>query len=371
MQKNFDNGKLICTVCHNVFSLSEKIWRCGCGGLLDIDFAYKFSPNKIKLRKPTMWRYREAIPIHDDKNIITFDEGLTPLLPIDFNSYTVLIKQDHLMQSGSFKDRGASVLISKVKELGIKKIIIDSSGNAGCAVAAYCAKANIECNVFVPANSSPAKLRQIESYGANLIKIIGSRESTARAALRAAEKDYYASHYWNPFFMHGIKTFAFEVCEQLQWKTPDLIILPVGNGTLLLGSYIGFNELYNYKVINEIPKIIGVQSVSCAPLVKAFKDNLDEVPTVEKKDTIAEGIAINKPIRGKQIIEAIKKSGGDLIAVSDDEIKIALKEIFQKGFYIEPTAAATIAGLKKYLGQNKSDKVIVSVFTGHGLKHIK
>ncbi|MCX5907755.1 MAG: threonine synthase [Deltaproteobacteria bacterium] len=313
-------GKLVCTQCRKDHS-GEKIWKCDCGGLLDIHFQPAFPLDKIRRRKPNMWRYREAIPIGDDHNIISFEEGFTPLIPIDFGSRRVWVKQDHLFPTGSYKDRGASVLISKVKELGIDRVVEDSSGNAGCAIAAYCAQAQIACEIFVPEDTSPGKLAQIQAYGAILHRIPGSREDTARAVMEAAQKDYYASHSWNPFFFQGTKTFAFEVCEQLGWKSPDSVVLPVGNGTLLLGAFIGFNELMNAGIIQRIPKLIGVQSAHCAPLFKTFRENLPGIPPVDKKDTLAEGIAIAEPVRGKQILEAVKKSRGEIIAVDDREIK--------------------------------------------------
>ncbi|MFB0509413.1 MAG: threonine synthase [bacterium] len=361
-------NQLICTRCNSTYSLDEPRWKCDCGSTLDIKFKAVFNLEIIRKRKPTMWRYREAIPIQDDANIVTFNEGFTPLIEVDFDGRPVLIKQDQLFATGSYKDRGASVLVSKVKELGIKEVVEDSSGNAGSAISAYCAKAGIGCHIFVPEDTTAGKVAQIQLYGAKLNKIPGTREDTAKAVLKAAEKVYYASHSWNPFFFQGTKTFAFEVCEQLGWKSPDTIILPVGNGTLLLGAYIGFNELRHAEIIAKIPKIIAVQSENCAPLYRAFRENLTEIPAINKKETLAEGIAIADPIRGNQIVESVQKSNGDFIVVSDNEIKESLSEICGKGYYIEPTAAATIAGIKKYLSRLNSDEVIVSVFTGHGLK---
>ncbi|MBI5967208.1 MAG: threonine synthase [Deltaproteobacteria bacterium] len=361
-------GKLICIECHKEFPLEEKIWRCPCGGLLDIELQPIFPIDKIKQRKPNLWRYREAIPVLNQENIVSFDEGFTPLIPVGFQGKSVFLKQDHLFPTGSYKDRGASILISKVKELRIKKVVEDSSGNAGCAIAAYCAKAKIKCEIFVPEDTAAGKLAQIQWYGAKLRRIPGSREDTARAVRKAAEKDYYASHCWNPFFFQGTKTFAFEVCEQLGWRPPDSIIVPVGNGTLLLGAYLGFNELLNTGIIQKVPRIIGVQAANCAPLYQSFRKDLEEIPKIDKKETVAEGIAIAEPIRGKQILEAVKRSKGELIAVSELEIKNSLRTLCQKGFYVEPTSAATIAGLSKYLPGSNSDEVIVSVLTGHGLK---
>lgn len=361
-------NQLICTKCKTTYPLNEPRWKCNCGSVLDIEFGAVFDFAKIRQRKPTMWRYREAIPIQDDANIVSFDEGFTPLTEVNFDGKPVLIKQDQLFSTGSYKDRGASVLISKVKELGIKEVVEDSSGNAGSAISAYCAEAGIDCHIFVPEDTAAGKVAQIQLYGAKLSKISGTREETAKAVWQAAEKVYYASHSWNPFFFHGTKTFAFEVCEQLGWKSPDIIILPVGNGTLLLGAYIGFSELLQAEIIAKIPKIIAVQSENCAPLYRAFRENLAEILTINKKETLAEGIAVAEPVRGIQIIEAVKQSKGDFMVVSESEIKESLKETCRRGYYIEPTAAATIAGIKKYLPQSISDEVIVSTFTGHGLK---
>lgn len=361
-------NQLVCTKCKATYSLDEPRWKCDCGFILDIEFKAIFDLEKIRKRKSTMWRYREAIPIQDDANIVSFAEGFTPLTEVNFDGKPVLMKQDQLFPTGSYKDRGASVLISKVKQLGIKEVVEDSSGNAGSAISAYCAKADINCHIFVPEDMAAGKVAQIQLYGAKLNKIPGTREDTAKAVLKAAERVYYASHSWNPFFFQGTKTFAFEVCEQLGWKSPDTVILPVGNGTLLLGAYIGFNELRQAEIIAKMPKIIAVQSENCSPLYWAFRENLAEIPAINKKETLAEGIAIAEPIRGKQIVAAVRQSKGNFMVVSEREIKESLKEICRKGYYIEPTAAATIAGIKKYLPQSKSDEVIVSVFTGHGLK---
>jgi len=359
---------LICIECRKSYPLDEPRWQCDCGGVLDIDFQPEFDPARIKGRKPNMWRYREALPLGKDENIISLDEGFTPLTEVIIDQRAVLIKQDQLFPTGSYKDRGASVLISKVKELGIKEVVEDSSGNAGAAIAAYCARADIKCHIFVPQNTVAGKLAQIKLYGAVLHQIPGTREDTAQAALRAAARTYYASHARNPFFFQGTKTFAYEVCEQLGWRAPDTVILPVGNGTLLLGAGIGFRELLEAEITDHLPRIIGVQAENCAPLYQTYRENLAEVPTIETKDTIAEGIAIARPVRGRQIIAAVRQTGGEFITVSEDEIKKSLIAMGRLGYCIEPTSAATIAGVKKYLPRSAQNEIIVSVFTGHGLK---
>ncbi len=361
--------RFFCPNCGRSYLIDQTRWRCDCGSPLDLDFKSKFPFKKILKRDPTLWRYREAIPILQDEFILSMGEGFTPLEEMEFNGHRAALKIDYLFPTGSYKDRGAAVLISKMRELGIQKVIEDSSGNAGSAVAAYCARAGIECEIYVPASTSPGKLVQIQAYGATLKKVEGSREKTAELAMEAASKIYYASHCWNPFFLHGTKTFAFEVWEQIGWEVPDVLVLPVGHGTLLLGAYIGFKELKEAGMVERVPKIVGVQSAACAPLFHAFKKGWRENFPIEKKETVAEGIAIANPVRGSQILEAIRETGGEVLAVTEKEIRTAMKEMGRRGHFIEPTSAATIAGLEKYLNQKKKKKeTVVSTLTGMGLK---
>ena len=361
---------LTCWSCKSQYDLNVSCWRCDCGGLFDIEYDGIFAMEDLPKRALSLWRYHEAIPVNAESSIVSFQEGFTPLLEIKFGGRKVYIKQDHLFPSGSYKDRGATVLISKLKELGITEVVEDSSGNAGAAIASYSAAAGIACHIFVPESTSPGKLAQIESYGAKLHKVPGSREDTAAAAWEMAQTVYYASHVWNPYFFQGTKTFAYEICEQLGWRAPDSVILPVGNGTLLIGAFIGFDDLRKAGIIGSIPKIIAVQAENCAPLYGMFKYNLNEIPSLNVSNTQAEGIAIARPARAEQIIDIIKRTGGNIVTVSESEISQAHSEMGYRGFYIEPTAAATIAGLKKYLPKLSSQEVIVSTFTGHGLKSI-
>ncbi len=345
-------------------------WRCDCGSALHLEFRARFPIKKILKRAPSLWRYREAIPILKDDSILSMGEGFTPLGEMDFNHQRALLKIDYLFPTGSYKDRGATVLISKMKELGIQKVIEDSSGNGGAAIAAYCARAGIKCDIYVPGSTSSEKLVQIQSYGATLVKVKGSREKAAEKAMEAASKIYYASHCWNPFFLHGTKTFAFEIWEQMGWRAPDVLVLPVGHGTLLLGAYLGFKELKEEGMVKRIPKIVGVQSAACAPLYQAFKRGWRENFPIEKKETLAEGIAIANPVRGRQILGVIRETGGKVLAVTEQEIALATKELSRRGHFVEPTSAATIAGLKKYLKSIKKYKTVVSTLTGTGLKSV-
>lgn len=363
-------GKLNCNGCGASYPLDTPYWRCGCGHFLDIEIEAQFPREKILSRPPGMWRYREAIPIGGNVPLVTFGEGFTPMLAIEIAGRTVLVKQEHLFPSGSYKDRGASVLVTQIKHLGISHVVEDSSGNAGAAMATYCANAGIECDIYVPASTSEGKLAQVQAMGARLYKIPGSREDTATAVMAAANIFYYASHTWNPFFFQGTKTFAFEVCEQMGWQAPDAVILAVGNGSLLLGAYMGFSELFKAGIISRLPRLIGVQAANCAPLATAWQENRDDIQASAQQETYAEGIAIRTPLRGKQILEAIRQTRGTLLTVSEPEIRESLEHMCRKGFYIEPTSAATIAGVKKFLEQNfiENQQNLVTVFSGHGLK---
>ena len=357
-----------CSNCHHSYPVDSTRWRCDCGSPLDLEFRPQFPLKKILKREATLWRYREAIPILIDRAICSMEEGFTPLEEMEFDDHRVLLKIDYLFPTGSYKDRGATVLISKMRELGIQKVVEDSSGNAGSAIAAYCVRAGIECEIYVPASTSSGKLVQIQTYGAKLKRIEGSREKTAQVTMGVASKMYYASHCWNPFLLHGTKTFAFEIWEQMGWKSPDTLVLPVGHGTLLLGAYIGFKELKEAGMIRRIPKLVGVQSIFCAPLYQAFRKSLREAQPIEKKETMAEGIAIAEPIRGRQILEAIRETGGEILTVTEREIANALLEMGRRGHFIEPTSAATIAGVKKYLQKRERKGIIISTLTGIGLK---
>lgn len=355
---------LTCSECGKAFPDSTLAWRCDCGGFFDLEIDACFDKTALITRKPHLWRYRELLPLHSDENRVSFGEGFTPLLRVDFSGKKVWCKVEYLFPTGSFKDRGATVLISKLKELGIKAIIEDSSGNAGCSIAAYAAHADIRCSIYVPERTGAAKSAQIEIHGAQLVKVSGDRSETAEAAILASKDIYYASHVWNPYFLQGTKTFAFEIWEQMDFRPPDSVIIPVGNGTLLLGAYKGFDELKKLGLSDRIPRLIAVQSERCAPLMHEEQGFSKST----KQKSIAEGIAVTNPVRKKHIIDAITQTEGTIITVSDDEIHQAFRIMGRKGFYIEMTAAAGIAGVIKYCQTSPSSEKIVTALTGHGLK---
>lgn len=355
------------TVTSEQYDVNHSDFLSPSGNLLDLHHDAIFDINQLKNRPANLWRYKEAFPITNYNAIVSFDEGFTPLLTLDLGGKKVFIKQEQLFTSGSYKDRGATILMSHVNALGIKKVIQDSSGNAGCAIAAYAAKAYIDCDIFLQADTSPGKIAQMKMYGANIIKVNGLREDAAAAALAAAAANYYASHCYNPYFFHGTKTFAYEICEQLNWQAPDAVVLPAGNGTLIIGCYIGFQDLLRAGYISRMPKLIAVQAANCAPLATAFTNGATSPSATINTPTMAEGIAIAAPVRGAQMLHMVRETKGIFITVTEEEIKAAWIQCGKMGFYIEPTSAATIAGLIKY-NEAYSDNTVVSLFSGHGLK---
>ena len=328
----------------------------------------KLAVGRLKGRANSIWRYREVLPIIKDENIVTLGEGMTPLIKERIFDKQILLKLDYLFPSGSYKDRGASVLVSKIKELGIKTIIDDSSGNAGAAVSAYCARAGITCEIYCPESASGGKLVQISLYGAKLNKIPGSREDTAKVIQEKAKKVFYASHNWNPFFIEGTKTVFYEICEQLDWKVPDSIITPVGYGSIILGIAIAGRELKDMGVISHLPKLVAVQTEAIPPIYEAFtKGETKVTPLAQGRHTYAEGIACANPIRGEQILEVLRQTDGEVIKVSEEEIAEGINILAQKGIYVEPTSAVVVGALKKS-SKVEEGKTNVLILTGSGLK---
>ncbi|MCE2438712.1 MAG: threonine synthase [Candidatus Latescibacteria bacterium] len=358
--------QIVCQACNMVHRQDTRLWRCGCGGPLDVGFRGTIDMDMIGRRSPGMWRYREALPIGADARVVSFNEGFTPIVRMQIDGKPLTVKQENLFPTGSFKDRGASVLISRALELGVEKVVEDSSGNAGAAVAAYASRAGIECEIYVPESNSPGKLAQIRLYGAKLIRVPGSREATARAAMEAAEHHFYASHVWNPFFFQGTKTYAFEIWEQLGFKAPDTLIVPTGHGTMLIGAFLGFRDLLENGLIDRLPRMVAVQAANCAPLYRMWRDHPAELSAAPSGDTIAEGIAIAEPARAPQILDIIHETCGRIVTVTDAEIEVALLDICKQGLYAEPTSATAVAAFRKF--PENSDECVVAPLTGHGLK---
>ncbi|MGI6357722.1 MAG: threonine synthase [Bacillota bacterium] len=361
---------LICAHCDTVYPENEPRWRCPCGGYLHYRPEEMFQPHQLAGRPTTLWRYREPLGILSDANVVSLGEGFTPLVADRLEDQPVLFKLDQLCPTGSFKDRGSAVMLSKLKEWGVGELIEDSSGNAGASVAAYASRAKIKAHIYIPAYTSAGKAAQIAMYGADLIKVPGTREDTAQAAWDAAEQQFYASHNWSPYFLNGLKTLAYEIAEQLGWQAPDWVVAPVGGGSSILGLYLGFKDLEEAGIIDRLPRLAAVQAKNCAPVFHAWRQGLTDVPAVQKQETAAEGISIAKPVKGRDILRAIRATDGVVLTVEDQEIWDMLTELGQRGIYVEPTAAAAPAALRqlRHQGLVSPGQHVVVQLTGSGLK---
>jgi threonine synthase len=326
-----------CTACGA--AAAPGAWRCGCGGLLDLPEVSLPSLAPAVEAPAGMWRYREWIPV-DPVPGLSMGEGQTPLLARGPDLPDVHVKLEFVSATGSFKDRGAVVLVAAALARGAERLVADSSGNAGSAIAAYAARAGLSCTVFVPEEASVGKQAQIRAYGARLERVPGDRMAAAERAIAEVERtgSTYASHVYDPFFLQGTKTFAFEIWEQLG-AVPDAVVVPVGNGTLLLGAHRGFRELRSAGLTDRLPALIAVQSDRCAPLAKAFDVGSDAPVEVPVGPTLAEGIAVPRPVRGAQILAAVRESGGCVVGVPDSTIAPAGRELARRGLLVEPTAA--------------------------------
>lgn len=361
---------LICSDCQTTYPENEARWRCQCGGYLLYQSDRMFSREEVAIRPTSLWRYREALGIECDKHIVTMGEGFTPLIADQLAGQPVYLKLDQLCPTGSFKDRGSTVMLSKLCEWGIDEIIEDSSGNAGASVAAYASRAGIKAHVYIPGYTSAGKAAQIAMSAADLVKMPGSREDTAQAAWDAADRLFYASHNWSPYFVNGLKTLAYEIAEQLSWQAPEWVVAPTGGGSLVLGLYFGFSDLLRAGLVDRMPRLAVVQAENCAPVYQAWKQGLEDVPAVAKQETAAEGISIAKPVKGKDILKAIRATDGVVLTVSDDEVWAMVTELGKRGIYVEPTAAAAPAAVDKLQasGLVRPDQRVVVQLTGNGLK---
>jgi threonine synthase len=317
----------------------------------------------------SLWRYRAALPFQPSQPI-TMGEGGTPLLRRTLHGTPAYLKAEWLMPTGSFKDRGASVMLSLLRDQGVKAVLEDSSGNGGAAVAAYAAAGGLAATIMAPASTSPAKLVQMRAHGATLELIPGSRQDTADAAVARSDTIFYASHNWHPFFLQGTKTLAYELWEDLGYRVPDNIITPCGAGSNVLGCGIGFSELQRAGEIEAMPRLFAAQPANCGPIAAAFLAGDDAAENVEIKPTIAEGTAIAHPVRMREVLGTLCETLGGAVTLSEDEIRQATLELAHLGMYVEPTSAQAVAAFGKLLaaGTITPEQVTVIVLTGSGLK---
>lgn len=361
---------LHCIECKSTHPSSEPIWRCSCGGRLLPVAGPVFDRAALTGRPFNMWRYREHYQLPRDAAPVTLGEGFTPLTEIDVAGRRVHAKLDFLCPTGSYKDRGSAAMLTQLRAWGLKEIVEDSSGNAGASIAAYAALAGITAHIYVPDSASAGKMAQIALQGANLVKVPGSREACAAAALRHADSTFYASHNWSPFFLLGLKSAAYEIAEQLDWQAPDWVVTPAGNGGVAGGLYYGFRDLVNAGVIAKMPRLALAQAVNCAPVHAAWLQGLQYVPAIDKQPTVAEGIAAAQPVRGLEMLEALRETNGVAHPVSEAEIWAAFEQLARRGLYVEPTSATAGAALESLAAQGviAPEERVVLYLTGSGLK---
>jgi len=317
----------------------------------------------------SLWRYRAAFPFPIE-DPITLGEGATPLIDRTVGGVSVKLKCEWFNPTCSFKDRGASVMLSLLRAQGIGHVLEDSSGNGGAAVSAYAAAGGMAATIMAPASTSPAKTVQMRAHGATVELIPGSRQDTADAAVARSGTVFYASHNWHPFFLHGTKTLAYELWEDLGFRAPDNIITPCGAGSNVLGCEIGFSELLRAGQIDRLPRIFAAQPANCSPIAAAFMAGSDaEVPT-EITPTMAEGTAIAHPVRMREVLGALRETRGGAVTLTEAEIAGATLDLARTGIYVEPTSAQAAAAFAKLLetGTITPEQTTVLVLTGTGLK---
>jgi threonine synthase len=358
-----------CPACRQVYATDRPLWRCDCGGHLNLAPGQGLARGDIATGEASLWRYAAALALRGPPRI-SLGEGWTPLVARDWEGTDVLFKLESQMPTGSFKDRGTAVMINHLLEVGVGAIHEDSSGNAGASIATYAAACGIPCRVYVPAAAPRGKLVQIAVSGADVRRIPGSRQAVAEAALAAAGESFYASHNWQPFFIEGTKTLAFELWEQLGSRLPDNILVPTGYGSNILGLDRGFNELERTGAISSRPRLFAIQAANCAAFAAAWSAGKDEFVPFLSSPTIADGIASPRPVRVAEVLHALRTSKGGVVAVAEEEIALALMALGRRGFFVEPTAATAAAALTRMLGEGTIDpqQTTVVVLTGSGLK---
>jgi threonine synthase len=327
------------------------------------------SRDEIDRSVRSLWRYRAALPV-DIANPISMGEGCTPVVQREWGELRPYFKLEWFNPTASFKDRGTTVMLSFIRQLGVNAVLEDSSGNGGASVAAYGAAGGMKIKILAPASTSPMKIAQVRAYGADIQLVEGPREESEVEAIRQSNDTFYSSHNWQPFFLEGTKSLAYEMWEDFGYSAPDNVVVPVGAGSSLLGCYLGFKELLAAGQIARMPKLFASQPLNCSPLDASFTAGVGTPVAREVRKTIAEGTAIKNPLRLRQMVTALRETGGGTVAVPEDGIVAALKKLAITGLFPEPTSASAAAALDKLAqrGAIRSNERTVVVITGTGIK---
>jgi threonine synthase len=360
----------LCPACGRSHPADRPRWRCDCGSHLNLAPGAGLKRGQIAAGEASLWRYAAALALAGPPRV-SLGEGWTPLVRRDWAGAPVHFKLESQMPTGSFKDRGTAVMLNHLLEIGVGPIHEDSSGNAGAALATYAAAAGLPCTIFVPSSAPRAKLVQIAAVGAELRPVPGPRQAATEAALAAIGESFYASHNWHPFFIEGTKTLAYELWEQLGFRPPDNVLVPTGYGSNILGLARGFDELARQgEIAGTGPRLFAVQAKNCAALAAAWAAGADHPVPFAAASTVADGIATPRPVRTAEVLGAVRRSGGAVVAVDEAAIAPALQALGRCGLFVEPTAATAGAALTRLLadGTITAGETTVAVLTGHGLK---
>jgi threonine synthase len=378
--------EVFCARCGKCFGLSELLNLCPCGSplLVRYDLAQAitaFPKSSLPGRVASLWRYRELLPLQNDANLVSLGEGYTPLLDAkklgaELGLRQLWIKDEAQNPTGSFKDRGLSLAISRAKELGVKKAAIPSAGNAGGSFAAYAARAGIEAHVFMPRDTPMANQIEVRQYGAKLTLVDGLISDCARiiAEKKTTEGWFDVSTLKEPYRVEGKKTMGYEIAEQLNWHLPDVIIYPTGGGTGLIGMWKGFAELKELGWIGSSrPRMISVQANGCAPIVKAFDEGKATAQPWQNAKTIASGLRVPQAVGDFLMLQIIRDSHGTAVSVSDEQMLTEISRAGKaEGIFFCPEGAACVAALRR-LVENKwiqpADEVLI-FNTASGLKYL-
>ena len=379
-----------CTSCKKTFSKDEILKLCpvdDCGKVLfpkyDLDFdKSRKSIDDLKNREPNMWRYKEFLPVNFEENIITLGEGFTPILDaknlaLDLGINKLLIKDESLTPTSSFKARGLSAAVSKAKEFGIKKFSIPTAGNAGGALSAYAAKGNLESYVFMPKDAPQANKTEVKYFGSNLELIDGYINDAGKRSLEQSSNLnlFDVSTLKEPYRVEGKKTMGYEIAEQLNWNLPDHIIYPTGGGTGIIGIWKAFQELSEIGMIeSDLPKMICVQADGCSPVVDAYLKGKKYAELFKKPATIAAGMRVPIAVGDYLIINSVNQSNGTALKINDKDMVEGVKKMSSKeGIFCAPEGGSIVSAAIKLISSNfiKPNETVLLLNTGSGYKYLE
>jgi threonine synthase len=379
-----DRVHLRCARCSREVVYSPRDDKCAACGWEWLDLVYRgVTRNDIitdtdALGRTSMWRYRKFLPVLDDRNIVSMGEGITPLLRVDrlaarVGLRNVYIKDERGSATGSFKDRAASICISKWVELGVKEMVISSTGNVAASFAAYSARAGIRLWIFMPEKVNSTKFTEVLFYGHHVIKVEGNYDQAGVLAKRFAQQKGIPADpgIRSPLRRESMKPLAYEIAEDLGWQVPDWYVQAVSGGVGPLGVWKGFRELYDMGVTNKMPKIACIQASGCAPMAQAFLLDSDEILEVTPHTEI-ETLTTGRPAGYPLIYKVVKESAGHIGSVDDDEAFAAQELLAQEGIFAESAAAVAAGGLIRMAKEQliKPDETVVCVCSGKGLRDI-